>query len=162
LSFDGPTAEKSFAYRFSACITRGRKEASIYKSLKVQGDQTMKKLIFSGMALATLLSLSTAHAQTVGQDLKGASHDTADASKTVAHKTVHGTKVAARDTVHGTKVAARDTAHGTKVAARDTVHGTKVGAHKTAHATRTGYHKTTSGTKKVTRKVEGKPATTRQ
>ena len=100
----------------------------------------MKKLIFLGMALATLLSLGSANAQTVGQDLKGAGHDTADASKTVAHKT----------------------AHGTKVAARDTAHGTKVGAEKTAHATKTGYHKTASGTKKVVRKVDGKDSTTPQ
>ena len=96
----------------------------------------MKKLIFTGIALATVLSLSTAGAQTLGQDVHGVGHDTANAGRTVGH----------------------DTAHGTKVATRDTVHGTKEGAHKTARATSTGYHKTVRGTKRTTREVEGKPA----
>ena len=46
----------------------------------------MKKLIVSGMALAGLLSLGAAQAQTVGQDMHDAGHDTAHASKTVAAK----------------------------------------------------------------------------
>ena len=77
----------------------------------------MKKAMFAGLALTAALSLGLAQAQPmqVGQDLKGAGHDTADATKTAAHDTAHGTKVAAHDTAHGTKVAAHDTAHGTKV-----------------------------------------------
>ena len=55
----------------------------------------MKNLTVTGLALAATLSLGTAHAQTVGQDLHDAGHDTAHATKTVAHKTAHGTRVAA-------------------------------------------------------------------
>jgi hypothetical protein len=95
----------------------------------------MKKLIVSGMVLAGLLWAGIGQAQTVGQDMHDAGHDTAHATKTVAHKTVHGTKVATRDTEHGTKVV----------------------AHKTARVTKEGYHKTTRGTKHVVRKMDGKP-----
>jgi hypothetical protein len=129
----------------------------MYRSLQDM-ESSMKKLIVSGMALAGMLSLGAAQAQTVGQDMKDAGHDTAHASKTVAHKTVHGTKVAAHDTEHGTKVAAHDTAHGTKVAAHDTEHGTKVAAHKTADVSKEGYHKTANGTKKVVHKMNGNPS----
>ena len=90
------------------------------------------KLIFTGMALAALLSFSAGQAQTVGQDMHDAGHDTAHATKTVAHRT----------------------AHGTKVAAHDTVAETKEGAHKTANGTRRGYHKTVRGTKRVAHKMD--------
>jgi hypothetical protein len=102
----------------------------------------MKKLIVSGMVLAGLLSFGIAQAQTVGQDMHDAGHDTAHASKTV----------------HGTKVAAHDTEHGTKVAAHDTEHGTKVAAHKTADVSKEGYHKTVHGTKKVAHSMDGNPS----
>ena len=65
----------------------------------------MKKMIVSGVVLAGLLSAGIGHAQTVGQDMHDAGHDTAHATKTVAHKTVRGTKVATRNTEHGTRVA---------------------------------------------------------
>jgi hypothetical protein len=123
----------------------------------IQGDSVMKKILLSGGAVVLALSFGAAHAQTVGQDMKDAGHDTAHATKTVAHKTAHGTSVAAHKTAHGTKVAAKDTAHGTKVAAKDTAHGTKVGADKTADATKTGYHKTVHGTKKLGDKIADKP-----
>jgi hypothetical protein len=100
----------------------------------------MTKTTIAGVAFAVALSLGAAYAQpiqSVGQDLKNAGHDTADASKTVAH----------------------DTAHGTKVAAQDTEHGTKVAAHKTAHVTKRAAHKTAHGTRKAVHKVEGKPDT---
>jgi hypothetical protein len=92
----------------------------------------MKKVLFSGIAFTALLMMGSAQAQTVGQDMHDAGHDTAHASKTVAHKTVHGTKVAARDTKHGTEV----------------------GYHKTVHVTKKGYHKTVRGTKKVAHKMD--------
>jgi hypothetical protein len=122
--------------------------ASKIQITAVHGERTMKKLMVSGIALAGLLSLGIAQAQTVGQDMKDAGHDTAHASKTVGHKTVHGTKVATHKTVHGTKVAAHDTAHGTRVA-----------ADKTADVSKEGYHKTVHGTKKVVHKIDGKPST---
>jgi hypothetical protein len=100
----------------------------------------MKNSIFSGLALAGMLSLSTAFAQTVGQDLHDAGHDTAHATKTVAHRT----------------------AHGTRVATRDTVNGTKRGAHKTAYETKRGYHKTKRGTKRVVRRMDDDSARTPQ
>ncbi|MGA8938490.1 MAG: hypothetical protein WB439_04920, partial [Acidobacteriaceae bacterium] len=106
----------------------------------VQGERTMKTLAVSTLALAGLLSIGIAHAQTVGQDMKDAGHHTAHASKTVAHKTAHGTKVATHDTVHVSK---------------------KVG-HKTAKVSKEGYHKTVHGTKHVVHKVEGKPANSPQ
>jgi hypothetical protein len=111
---------------------------------------SMTRTKIAGVAFAVALSLGVSYAQPlqVGQDLKNAGHDTADAGRTVGH-----------DTAHGTKVAARDTEHGTKVAARDTEHGTKVAAHKTAHVTRKAAHKTAHGTRKVAHKVEGKPDT---
>jgi hypothetical protein len=111
-------------------------------------ERTMnrKSFMVSGVALAAILALGAAQAQTVGQDMKDAGHDTAHASKTVGHKTVHGTKVATRKTEHGTDIAAHDTAHGTKVA-----------AHKTADVSKEGYHKTVHGTKKVVHKIDGKP-----
>jgi len=121
-------------------------EHPIYRSLQNMEIESMKKLIVSGMALAGLLSLGAAQAQTVGQDMHDAGHDTAHASKTVAHKTVRGTRVATHKTEYGTKVAAHDTEHGTKVA-----------AHKTADVSKEGYHKTVHGTKKVVHKVDGDP-----
>jgi hypothetical protein len=129
-------------------LTFDYEAGSGWTSDELQGDRKMKKLMFSGIALAGLLSIGVGHAQTVGQDMKDAGHDTAHASKTVAHKTVRGTKVATRDTVHGTKTATRDT-----------VHGTKVVGHKTERVTKKGYHKTATGTKKVVHKIDGKPAT---
>ena len=100
----------------------------------------MKNLMFTGLALAVTLSLGTAQAQTVGQDLHDAGHDTAHATKTVAHRT----------------------AQGTRVATRDTVHETKRGAHKTAYETKRGYHKTARGTKRVVRKMDNDSSTTPQ
>ncbi len=92
-----------------------------------------------------------AQAQTVGQDMKDAGHDTAHASKTVAHKTVHGTKVAAHDTEHGTKVAAHDGHRSTR--------------HEGGRATRPptvskeGLPQDGHGTKHVVHKIDGKPST---
>ena len=99
----------------------------------------MKNARIAGFALTAAFSLGVAQAQPpqVGQDMKNAGHDTANAGKTVGH----------------------DTAHGTKVAAHDTAHGTKVAAHKTSHVAKRGAHKTAHGTRTVAHKVEGKPNT---
>jgi hypothetical protein len=143
--------------RFFRLRLRARLVKASYEVVLTKGDLAMKKMLQLGVGAVLALSFGWAQAQTVGQDMKDAGHDTAHASKTVAHKTAHGTKVAAKDTAHGTKVAAKDTAHGTKVAAKDTAHGTKVGADKTADATKTGYHKTVHGTKKLGDKIADKP-----
>jgi cytoskeletal protein RodZ len=92
-------------------------------------------------------------AQSVGQDMKNAGHDTADASKKVANKTATGTKTAVKDTGHGTKVAADKTAAGTKTVAHDTAHGTSVAAHKTEQGTKTVAHDTAHGTEVAAHKT---------
>jgi hypothetical protein len=132
----------------------------------------MKRILTSTLALAAALTVSLAQAQplqTVGSDLKGAGHDTADASKKVAHKTASGTKTGYHKTVHGTKVVTHKTVEGTKIGAdktadvsktvgKDTAHGAKVGATKTADVSKTGYHKTVNGTRKLGDKIAHKPA----
>jgi len=74
----------------------------------------MKKVLFSGIAFTALLMMGSAQAQTVGQDMHDAGHDTAHASKTVAHKTAHGTKVGYHKTVHATRKGYHKTERGTK------------------------------------------------
>jgi hypothetical protein len=74
----------------------------------------MKKVLFSGIAFTALLMMGSAQAQTVGQDMHDAGHDTAHASKTVAHKTAHGTKVGYHKTVHATRKGYHKTERRTK------------------------------------------------
>ncbi|SEG38066.1 hypothetical protein SAMN05421819_2792 [Bryocella elongata] len=99
--------------------------------------------VLAAAVLAVALPLG---AQTAGQDIKNAGHDTADASKQVAHKTAHGTKKVYHKTKHATKVAAHKTGEGVDTAAHDTKYGTEVAAKKTA-----------TGTRNVGRRIEGKP-----
>lgn len=114
--------------------------AGIKEEAAAKGERRMKRLVVSGIALAGVLSFGIGHAQTVGQDMKDAGHDTAHATRTVGHDTAHDTRVAARNTAHGTKVAAKDTVHGTKVVAKDTAHGTKVVARDTVKDTKKIVH----------------------
>ncbi len=102
----------------------------------------MDRRLAGGMFLALALTLSgpAVHAQTAGQDMKGAGRDTKDA----AVDTGHATKKVAKKTGHGTKVVAKKTGHVAKVAGHDT----KVGAEKTVH-----------GTENLGDKIAGKPAT---
>jgi hypothetical protein len=124
----------------SVSIQRQRKRT-------LEESMTKAKNLFLGIALGMFaLAPAAALSQTVGQDMKDAGHDTADASKKVAHGTAKGTKTVAHDTAHGTKVAADKTAEGTKTAAHDTAHGTKVVAHKTAEGTKTAAKDTAHGT----------------
>lgn len=77
----------------------------------------MKEFKTTVVAAILGVALSTAaYAQPfqVGQDLKDAGHNTADATKTAAHDTAHGTRVAAHKTAHVTRKAYHKTAHGTK------------------------------------------------
>jgi hypothetical protein len=168
--------ETPFPSGFTAPICIKYMKQQIYRRLH------MKITHLSGLAFAGIVALAAGslQAQTAGQDIKDAGHDTAHATSTAAHdtangtkkvyhKTAHGTSVAAHDTAHGTKTAAHNTAHGTSVAAHDTAHGTKVAAHDTAHGTKVaadktadvskeGYHKTVNGTESLGHKIEGKPA----
>ena len=96
----------------------------------------MRTTGITGLMLAGVVAFGAAQMNAqVGQDLKNAGHDTADATKTAAH----------------------DTAHGTKVATHHTVHRTKVIAHATKRDTEKGADKTATGTRNVGRRVEGKP-----
>jgi hypothetical protein len=96
----------------------------------------MRKINITGVMLAGALAFGATQMQAqVGQDLKNAGHDTADATKTAAHDTAHGTKKVTHHTVHRTKIIA----HATK---RDTVKGAD---------------KTGTGTRNVGRRIEGKP-----
>lgn len=69
----------------------------------------MKKLLRQrvlGVFVAGAMFAASATAQTVGQDIKDAGHDTAHATKTTAHKVKHGTEKGAHKVAHGTKKAA--------------------------------------------------------
>ena len=60
--------------------------------------------IFRNIALAASLALCLpAMAQTAGQDIKNAGHDTADATKKTAHTVKRGTKKGVHKTAHATK-----------------------------------------------------------
>ena len=106
------------------------------------------KNLFLAVALGMFaVAPAAALAQSVGQDMKNAGHDTADASKKVAHKTEEGTKTAAKDTGHGTKVAATKTAqwhqdggprHGTRHERRRAQDGTRNQNSRARHRTRNG------------------------
>jgi len=73
----------------------------------------MRTQNWMAMLLAVFCCMGIANAQ-VGQDLKNAGHDTADATKTAAHDTAHTTKHIAHRTAHTTKRAAHKTATGTR------------------------------------------------
>jgi capsid protein len=63
----------------------------------------MKKLLQQFVVLAFAFLAISAGAQTAGQDMKNAGHDTADATKQTAHKTAHATKKGAHKAAHATK-----------------------------------------------------------
>ncbi|MDP9038695.1 MAG: hypothetical protein M3O02_05385 [Acidobacteriota bacterium] len=67
-------------------------------------------------AFSAALVCNPAYAQTAGQDMHDAGHETKNAGSDVAHGTAHATKTVAHKTAHGTKTAAHKTAHGTKKA----------------------------------------------
>lgn len=80
----------------------------------------MKMNAFRGILLSTGLSLSLLTipviAQTAGQDMHNAGHETKEATQDAAHGTAEGTKKAYRKTKRGTKRAAHATERGTKKA----------------------------------------------
>ncbi len=99
----------------------------------------MKKSWWSGLLLGTALcvvpTVGVACAQTAGQDMHNAGHNTANAAK---------------DTGNGVK-------RGTTTAYHKTSNGTRKTYHKTAHGTKKVYHKTGRGVAKVGDKMQGKP-----
>jgi len=96
--------------------------------------------LFLSAVLAFGMSSAVVFAQTAGQDMKNAGHETKNAAKDTGHGISKGTRKAYDKTSEGTKTAYDKTKHGTKKA----------------------YHKTARGTKHVAHKVEGKPATSPQ
>ncbi len=108
------------------------------------GTLRRMKLIHSGSALASLVLMAgfatscSALAQTAGQDMHTAGHDTRNA----ADDTGHAVKTGTRKTYHAT-------ARTTRTATHKTVHATRTVAHKTADGTRTATDKTVDGTKHV-------------
>jgi hypothetical protein len=127
----------------------------------------MRPMSFAAVVLGVAVSAGSLVAQTIGQDMKAAGHDTVHATKKTGHviakgtetgydKTKEGTVKAAHATAHGTKVAAKDTAHGTEKGYGKTKEGTEKAAHATAHGTRVAAHKTANGTERAADKVDGK------
>ncbi|HEV2618924.1 MAG TPA: hypothetical protein VGU23_03185 [Acidobacteriaceae bacterium] len=93
-------------------------------------SETMTKLVFvAGLAMG--LGAGVAFAQTAGQDMKDAGHDT----KNAAVDTGHATKRVAKKTATGTKHVATKTATGTKHVAKKTATGTKHVAVAAGHRT---------------------------
>jgi hypothetical protein len=71
-------------------------------------------LMAAGLGVAFVCS--NAVAQTAGQDMHDAGHETKAATVDAAHGTAHGTEKAYHSTKRGTKKVAHKTAHGTKKA----------------------------------------------
>ncbi len=63
----------------------------------------MKRLLQQLVLISFALFALAACAQSVGQDVKNAGHDTADATKQTAHKTVHATKKGTHKAASATK-----------------------------------------------------------
>ena len=127
----------------------------------------MRRMGFSALVLGVAVSAGSLVAQTAGQDMKDAGHDTVHATKKTGHviakgtetgydKTKEGTVKATHATVHGTKVATKDTGHVTKEGYDKTKEGTEKAGHATAHGTKVAAHKTARGTEKTADKVDGK------
>ncbi len=73
----------------------------------------MTKTIWTGLLASTLvLGSVTAIAQSAGQDMKDAGHDTKQAAKDTGHGVKKGTKTAYRKTKNGTKKAYHKTGSG--------------------------------------------------
>jgi len=88
---------------------------------------TMKFIRIGEFMLAAGLATGIAHAQTAGQDMKDAGHDTKTAAVDTGHATKKTTKKVYHKTVNGTDTVAHKTAHGTKKVA-------VASAHRTANA----------------------------
>lgn len=65
----------------------------------------MQQALLGAFLWAAFFGLS-ASAQTAGQDIKNAGHETADAAKQATHKTVRATKKGTHKAAHATKKAA--------------------------------------------------------
>jgi hypothetical protein len=91
-------------------------------------------LVMGGVVPVTL-------AQTAGQDIKDAGHDTKNAAKETGHGIAKGTKKGYEKTKEGTEKGYDKTKEGTEKGYNKTKQGTKHVVHKTAHATAKGADK---------------------
>lgn len=109
----------------------------------------------SAFSLSMVLALGTAalHSQTVGQDLRGAGHDSAAATTIAARDTKTATVKAYDKTRHGTRTAAANTKVGTTEAYDKTKSATMTGATDTKNGLKTAGTKTADGTKNVAHKL---------
>lgn len=85
-------------------------------------------------------------AQTAGQDIKDAGHDTKDAAKDTGHGVKKGTTKAWHGTKKGTEKAYDGTKSGTETAYDKTKSGTKKVVHKSANKTKEGADKVSDKT----------------
>jgi hypothetical protein len=92
-------------------------------------------------ALCVGMAAPAALAQTAGQDMKDAGHETKNATKDVGHGVAKGTKKAYHKTEHGTEKAYDKTKEGTEKGYHKTAQGTKKVVHGTARATEHGANK---------------------
>jgi len=92
-------------------------------------------------ALCMGMAVPAAMAQTAGQDMKDAGHETKNATKDVGHGIAKGTKKGWHTTKSGTEKVASGTKHGTEKAYDKTKSGTKHVVHGTARATEHGANK---------------------
>ena len=99
-------------------------------------------LVMGGVAPVVL-------AQTAGQDVKDAGHDTKDAAKDTGHGVAKGTKAVA----HGTKKGTNKAYDSTKDAAKDT-------GHDVQRAPRRSVHKSANATSKTADKAAGQDTNT--
>ena len=81
-------------------------------------ENITKCLLSAGLAI--VLGSGAAYAQTAGQDMRDAGHDTKNAAVDTGHATKRTTKKAYHSTKRGTKKAYRKTAEGTRTATHRT------------------------------------------
>jgi hypothetical protein len=94
------------------------------RTMKMLNMQRVTRvLLTTGMVIG--LGAGAAYAQSAGQDMKDAGHDTKNAAVDTGHATKTTTKKAYRKTKHGTTKAYHKTVHGTKKAAVATGHRTE-------------------------------------
>jgi tRNA(Leu) C34 or U34 (ribose-2'-O)-methylase TrmL len=93
----------------------------------METSRIARLLITAGLAMG--LTAGTGFAQSAGQDMKNAGHETKDAATDAAHGTAKGTKKAYHATKKGTTTAAHKTAKGTEKAVDKTGDAAKTVGH---------------------------------
>ena len=93
----------------------------------------VRQILVAG-ALSIGLGAGMAYAQTAGQDLKNAGHETKDATADAAHGTAKGTKKAYHATKKGTETAADKTGDAAKTVGNDTKKTAKETGRRTENA----------------------------